>query len=245
MTRGPIAIILVGPRFLIREGIARILIPENFRIVASVSKIGEVALNSASQHQPLLLMIDASDNMNVAIEQMAQFKAHHPTGRVAVVNDRSQPNDMISALRAGANAYLVNIGNCDAFIKSLEVAMLGETLLWSGEQSNLLEQSLGIDEEEEVANVAALAPPEDNRTPRLSARQEYILRCLAEGATNRVIASKIDVEEATVKVHVRTVLQKIRARNRTQAAVWALNNGLSPRKIGNTFDEERHRKAQI
>jgi DNA-binding NarL/FixJ family response regulator len=56
----------------------------------------------------------------------------------------------------------------------------------------------------------------------LSERQQDILRCLAKGATNRVIASKIDVDLITVKNRVRAVLYKIRARNRTQAAVWAL-----------------------
>ncbi|MBV9517392.1 MAG: response regulator transcription factor [Hyphomicrobiales bacterium] len=236
MSRSPISIILVGSRFLIREGIARILIPENFRILASVPKICELALSSVSQFQPLLLMIDGSDDMAAALEQVTCFKTNYPKGRVAVMNDRSQPNHMISALRAGANAYLVNIENCDSFIKSLEVVMLGETLLWSGYLPNLLEHSPGENPDDGVANVKALAAPQINGTPRLSERQQCILRCLAEGATNRVIANKIDMEEATVKVHVRTVLQKIRARNRTQAAVWALNNGLSPKTLSHALD---------
>jgi DNA-binding NarL/FixJ family response regulator len=234
MIRGPIAIVLVGPRFLIREGIARILVPGNFRIVASASSIGEVALSSLSQHESILLMIDASDDLEAAIVQIEQFKIHHPAGRVAVINDRSRPSDMITALRAGANAYLANIENCDAFIKSLEVVMLGETLLWSASLPHILEQSGGAADGAKGAKV--LSASENSRRLRLSERQEFILRCLAEGATNRVIASKIDVEEATVKVHVRTVLQKIRARNRTQAAVWALNNGLTPKKIGSAND---------
>jgi two-component system nitrate/nitrite response regulator NarL len=61
--------------------------------------------------------------------------------------------------------------------------------------------------------------------PRLSYREACVLRFLVEGASNKVIGRNIEVAEATVKVHVKAILRKIRARNRTQAAVWAMNNG--------------------
>jgi two-component system nitrate/nitrite response regulator NarL len=61
--------------------------------------------------------------------------------------------------------------------------------------------------------------------PRLSAREKCILRCILEGGSNKAIARQIGIAEATVKVHVKAILRKIRVRNRTQAAIWALNNG--------------------
>jgi DNA-binding CsgD family transcriptional regulator len=63
-----------------------------------------------------------------------------------------------------------------------------------------------------------------NKAPRLSARQRLILRCLINGDANKTIARKIHVTEATVKVHVKAILRKIRVNNRTQAAIWAMNN---------------------
>jgi two-component system nitrate/nitrite response regulator NarL len=61
--------------------------------------------------------------------------------------------------------------------------------------------------------------------PHLSPREQSILRCLIEGDSNKRIARKIDIAESTVKVHVKAILRKIRVQNRTQAAIWAMNNG--------------------
>jgi two-component system nitrate/nitrite response regulator NarL len=58
----------------------------------------------------------------------------------------------------------------------------------------------------------------------LSTQEKRILRYLVDGSSNKVIARKIDIAEATVKVHVKAILRKIRVHNRTQAAVWAINN---------------------
>ena len=60
--------------------------------------------------------------------------------------------------------------------------------------------------------------------PQLSPREKSILRCLIEGDSNKCIARKIDIAEATVTVHVRAILRKIRVQNRTQAAIWAMNH---------------------
>ena len=70
---------------------------------------------------------------------------------------------------------------------------------------------------------------EDAIAPLLSPREKSILRCLIEGDSNKCIARKIDIAEATVKVHVKAILRKIRVQNRTQAAIWGMNNGLLKR----------------
>ena len=67
--------------------------------------------------------------------------------------------------------------------------------------------------------------PRTRSQPRLSPREKIILRCLIEGNSNKCIARKIEIAEATVKVHVKAILRKIRVQNRTQAAIWAMNNG--------------------
>jgi two-component system nitrate/nitrite response regulator NarL len=65
----------------------------------------------------------------------------------------------------------------------------------------------------------------DAIAPQLSPREKSILQCLIEGYSNKCIARKIDIAEATVKVHVKAILRKIRVQNRTQAAIWGMNNG--------------------
>jgi two-component system nitrate/nitrite response regulator NarL len=96
----------------------------------------------------------------------------------------------------------------------------------------------GDDDREEVEMVGVtvgtntwVAPAEITNGSRLSARQQSILRCLVQGDSNKTIARKMAMAEATVKVHVKAILRKIRVHNRTQAAIWAMSNGsFSPAK---------------
>ena len=132
MERGatvPIGTVLVGPNVLLREGLARILSAADFSILGSASGVDDPLLSSLPQEQPILLIIDASDDFDTALGQIESFKNRHPAGRVAVLAHEHQLTDMVSAFRLGANAYLVNVATCDTFIKSLELIMLGVTLL--------------------------------------------------------------------------------------------------------------------
>jgi two-component system nitrate/nitrite response regulator NarL len=73
--------------------------------------------------------------------------------------------------------------------------------------------------------VSEIAHDVDEVSPRgLSARETVILRCLMQGDSNKLIARRFDITEATVKVHVKAILRKIHAKNRTQAAIWAAAN---------------------
>jgi two-component system nitrate/nitrite response regulator NarL len=182
-----------------------------------------------------LLIIDASDDLDAAGGQVALFKERHPAARIAVLADHNHPSEIVSAFRAGANAYFIKVAPCDAFIKSLELVMLGETILPAAILSMILDRADDGEEHHERESVARdvrkrageWLEPESNYTPRLSVREGCILKCLIEGDANKVIARKIDIAEATVKVHVKAILRKIRVHNRTQAAIWAMSNGSS------------------
>jgi two-component system nitrate/nitrite response regulator NarL len=231
MRRRPFATVLVGPCALLREGLTRILGAANFRIVASASCVDGLVLTALPQHGSILLVIDAGDDFKAAVRQVELFKDRHPTGRIAVLADHKQPSDIVSAFRAGASAYFIKVAPCDAFIKSLELVMLGETILPVAILSMILDRADRDDDDREavVRDVRKTAgeylAAESGDAPRLSARERCILNCLIEGASNKVIARKIDIAEATVKVHIKAILRKIRVNNRTQAAIWAMGHG--------------------
>lgn len=231
MRQRPFATILVGPSALLREGLTRILSAANFRIVASASCVDEIVLTAPPQHGSILLIIDGGDDLDAVVGQVERFKEQHPAGRVAVLADRNLLGNIVSAFRAGANAYFIKVAPCDAFIKSLELVMLGETILPAAVLSMVLDHEVDDEDEREaivrgVGKAAGvLLGVESNDTPRLSTRERCILKCLIEGDSNKVIARKIDIAEATVKVHVKAILRKVRVSNRTQAAIWAMNNG--------------------
>src|SRR5262249_18255597 len=129
MRRQSFATLLVGPSALLREGLTRILSAADFRIIASASCIDELVLPSAAQQQPMLLLIDAGDDLKLAARQLELFKQRHPSDRIAVLGDRDNPRQIISIFRAGANAYFIKVAPSDTFIKCLELVMLGETIL--------------------------------------------------------------------------------------------------------------------
>jgi two-component system nitrate/nitrite response regulator NarL len=144
------------------------------------------------------------------------------------VADHYRLGDLVSAFRAGADGYFVDIMTCDVFVKSVELVVMGETIFPPaflsfvlGPDGEQLAETMPLDEK----NEAILFTTEDTLTPQLSPREKSILHCLIEGNSNKCIARKIDIAEATVKVHVKAILRKIRVQNRTQAAIWGMNNG--------------------
>ena len=226
--RQSFATILVGKSILLREGLARILRSANFRILASVSCADDLLPSKLQPHQPLFLVVHTGDDFDAAVEQIELFRDQHPGGRIAIVADHYRLGELVSAFRAGANGYFVDIMTCDVFIKSMELVMMGETIFPPaflsfvlGPEGDHLGEAVLRDEK----NQAILFTTEDTLAPQLSPREKSILRCLIEGNSNKCIARKIDIAEATVKVHVKAILRKIRVQNRTQAAIWGMNNG--------------------
>ncbi len=232
--RPAFATTIVGKSSLLREGIAKILRSANFRILASVSSSDDLPGKVQADH-PLFLIVHTGDDFDFVAAQIEFFKDSYPNGRIAIVADRYRPEELVSAFRVGANGCFVDVMSCDVFIRSLELVMMGETVL----PPSLLSYVCGPQE----PHVSDDRPGEDDRNtilvteiddpaPQLSPREKLILRCLIEGDSNKSIARKMDIAEATVKVHVKAILRKIRVHNRTQAAIWGMNNGCLSGRTG-------------
>jgi two-component system nitrate/nitrite response regulator NarL len=227
MSRRAIATILVGQSTLLREGLARILIPPKFRVIASGPRIDALDADALAQYDLRLLIIESGDNPSLEIEHIALFKREHPLDRIAILGHRWRAVDIVTAFQMGANVYFAQVTASEEFLKAIELVMLGQTIL----PSELL-ASVHTREPREEWNL--IPPPKtegEQHFPvlhkngsQLSARERCILRSITKGASNKMIAREIDISEATVKVHVKAILRKIGAANRTQAAIWALQN---------------------
>jgi len=184
----------------------------------------------------LFLVVHTGDDFDAAVEQIKLFRDQHPGGRIAIVADHYRLSELISAFRAGAKGYFADLMTCDAFIKSLELVMMGETIFPPAFLSFVLdpEGDLGEAAPRNENNQSILIRTENTLAPQLSTREKSILRCLIEGDSNKCIARKIDIAEATVKVHVKAIFGKIRVQNRTQAAIWGMNNGSLTRLANNS-----------
>jgi DNA-binding NarL/FixJ family response regulator len=223
------ATVIVGQDPLVREGLVQILRRAGFHIAASVARIDESVCIVLPQDRPLLLILDAGHDPRAEIGQIRRVRKDCSAGRIAVLAPCYQHENVVAAFRAGASCYLVRTMAGEALIKTLELVMLGETILpatflsYTADEENLhRSEPAGIGGEEEPAPPLTAAAD----APRLSAGEQRILRCLVQGDSNKAIARKINIAEATVKVHVKAILRKVRAHNRTQAAIWAIHKGL-------------------
>jgi two-component system nitrate/nitrite response regulator NarL len=177
--------------------------------------------------------MDSCGDPGAIASQIEAFKDQHPAGRVAVLADQYIFPWVLSAFQAGANAYFLKAVAPDAFIKALELVMLGETI-WPPELlSYALSTTCAVEDPVDVRSLGInpdRPPPNDPfGVPELSSREEHILRCIGEGDPNKIIARKMGIAEGTVKVHVKAILRKIRVGNRTQAAIWLISNPASAR----------------
>jgi DNA-binding NarL/FixJ family response regulator len=222
----PFAVILVGKSILLREALTKILRSTNFRILGSVSCVDDFLATKLQHHRPLFIVVHSGDEFDAALKQIELCRHQHPGGRVTILADHYRSGELVSAFRAGANGYFVNM-TCAAFIKSLELVMMGETIFPRAflsfaldSESKQLRDATPCKESDKAIFFTA----EDAPTPQLSSREKSILRCLIKGDSNKCIARKMAIAEATVKVHVKAILRKIRVQNRTQAAIWGANN---------------------
>ncbi|WP_291990588.1 response regulator transcription factor [Luteitalea sp.] len=228
--------VIVGPNALVREGLVHIFRGTDFRVVASTVSVEDAALNLLPEGQPALFVLESGHDAEATLNQIGILRARRTAGRVAVLANHYQPDDIVAAFRGGAHAYFVDVADWAAFTKSLELVMLGTTILppeflWAVLNSEEHEPDTLADEHTPDAGVRAVQLGGDET--RLSAREGCILRHLVEGDSNKTIARKSNITEATVKVHIKAILRKIRVKNRTQAAIWAINNSASIRLAAN------------
>jgi two-component system, NarL family, nitrate/nitrite response regulator NarL len=242
MRRQTCAIVLIGRCTLVREGLARVLSASEFQIVASAPSVFDVTLKIPQETCSSFFVIDVSDDLETGVAEIRLLKQRYPAGRIAVVASHGELPDPTMLFRAGANVCVGNFAHCDVLLKTLELVMLDEVIspfviipglpvceAASKTEWNACEQSVpGRNVVARELNRQPKAPvgvDSSRHAPCLSAREKSIVRCLVEGDSNKAIARKIAIAEATVKVHVKAILRKIRVQNRTQAAIWAINHG--------------------
>jgi two-component system nitrate/nitrite response regulator NarL len=226
MLRQSFLTVVVGQNVLLREGLVSILRDAGFRVPDVACSISDVDM-SLFQQQPVLMIVAADDDPSAALEQIEL--SINGSVVVVVVAERFRLNDVISAFQQGAKAYFLKDARPGAFIKYLELAMMGETIVPPAILSFILDRQDDYQQEPEKIKWSAAMNTEDNhvygnRRPHLSDRERTILRCLITGDSNKTIARKINIAEATVKVHIKVILRKVQVQNRTQAAIWAARN---------------------
>jgi len=212
---------LICSNNLLRSGIAVIL--EGSRFVLAESTDGDFADSPAcSDVLPALFIICESGTPDEHAKTIGRLKAQCPSAKAVVVADNMAPRDVLLLCEAGLDGYCPPNMKPGAMVKAMELVMQGERFIPLSVSFGMLEEVQAARRPRSGATVLAF-PSRDahSRVSRLSERETQILRLLTQGASNKIIARELGLAEATIKVHLKAILRKVGAENRTQAAMWA------------------------
>lgn len=210
----PIRILIVDDHPLFRRGVRQVLEMESdFAPVAEASS-GSEAVSIAAEIEPDLILLDLNmDDMN-GIDVLKALRAAGTTSRIVLLTVSDAEDDVVAALRAGADGYLLKDMEPEDLLVRIRQAAEGQMVV-SEDLASLLAAAIG-------GRRGASADAIDSLTPR----ELQILRSLVKGLSNKMIARQFDISEGTVKVHVKNLLKKLQLRSRTEAAVWAVRHQL-------------------
>ncbi|MGF9764816.1 response regulator transcription factor [Microvirga sp. 0TCS3.31] len=217
--------VLICNNLLLRAGLKRLL--ENTRFAVSDIVFDETAPWRHHFHtQPALFIVDASTSSDKLLTIIERLKERQPEAKIALVADQVEVSFIQRGFAAGVDGFCSAASGRDVLIKSFELIMMGEKILPGTLVRSLLSE-MALDTNQDQDRLIAEPLPLDPGMHKLSNREAEILNCLMQGEPNKVIARKLEITEATIKVHLKAIMRKIGVANRTQAAMWA-NENLAP-----------------
>lgn len=214
----PIRVLLIDDHTLFRSGIKALLQRQpGFEVVGEAGDALE-GVKRAKILQPDVVLLDIHMPGMTGREAVSLIVDEAPRARILMLTVSEDVEDLLQALRAGAHGYLLKNIETDFLLKAIRSAVDGDSVLSPQMTSKLLKSV-------RTAPVAQAAPPAEKE--RLSPREREILAFLARGASNKDIARSLDLAESTVKIHVQNILKKLNLVSRVQAAVYAVERGLT------------------
>lgn len=218
---GPIKAVLISRNPLIGTGIRHLLEGSCYAVAGMVPEVAALP-SPCPDAGPDLFIIDGGNCGEQTLETVRLLRTRYPSARIAVIADDYDLTFVRLGHAAGVHGFCLSGSSRDVLIKSLELVTMGEGILPPGVMASLMNGSEAASAPKPFDGLASSGNrSEAHRMAKLSPREAEVLRHLMEGAANKVIARELDVAEVTVKVHVKTILRKIGAVNRTQAAMWA------------------------
>ena len=223
---GFVATFIIDRSAIFRAGLTHALSGTRFRVLAHDASLDAGLLENIETlaHDQVLLLIGLDeDNAHIGSD-IPRLRSSNPKIRVVLLSSRFSSDEGLAALSAGVNGYLAK--------NELEPRLLLEFLALIVQGTTIVSKAFGdaaaADSSAPRTETAAEAAPPIETTPSrpisLSERELLIVSWLMRGAPNKQIARDLNIAEATVKVHVKSVLRKIGVRNRIQAAIWGMNN---------------------
>ncbi len=217
---------------LFREGLRLILSKTRFRAHGCAIDLED--LTEIRDDVPILFIVAMDGDQDVIC---GKIRARYPLASIVAVADESNPRSLAGALDDGANAALFNSVSPGDLVSTLQAVMNGKLILIDARLWPLEFQPKAEDRSSPPLSGEILWDVADPQPTKLSAREIAILERIVQGDSNKQVARFFRIAEPTVKAHVKAILRKIGASNRTQAAIWAFNHHL--------FDQSSEEQAEI
>ena len=214
-----IKVLLVDDHRIVRQGVRAYLHTlADIQVVAEADS-GMAAVEAVSQHNPDVVLMDLEMPGDLdGISATRQIRQLRPATQVIVVTSHHQDEYIFPAVRSGAISYLLKDVEPDELASAIRKAAQGEAVLDSRVAARIVRELQGLRQDEV------------NPFTALSEREFEVLRLIAGGKSNSEIAESLVIGESTVKTHISNILKKLHLEDRTQAAVYAWQEGIVRRK---------------
>lgn len=210
----PIRVLIAEDQTLMRQGLKTILnFEEGFEVVGEAAD-GQEAVERALALRPDVVLMDVQMPRMNGVAATARLAAALPTTRVIILTTFDSDEYVFEGIKAGARGYLLKDAPAEELLATIRGVHAGESIIQARVASRL------------VTEFTRRGTPQAPAYEPLSERERQVLRLLTEGLSNKEIAGRLFLAEGTVKNHVSTILDKLQAANRTQAARLAREHDL-------------------
>ena len=205
-------VVVIDDHPLFRKGVADLIQMEPSLKLIGEAADGESGLALAQVTDPDLILLDLNMKGWSGLQTLEQLRATDLDARIIVLTVSDSEEDVVAALRAGADGYLLKDMEPEDILDSLRRATQGRVVI-SQRLTELLAHALRDDPRPQRPDQAGLTP-----------REAEVLALITRGYSNKLIARDLDLTVGTVKVHVKHLLKKLGLKTRVEAAVWAINS---------------------
>jgi DNA-binding NarL/FixJ family response regulator len=214
--QAPLRVLLVDDHDLFRTGLRSLLEEQGLEIVGEAAD-GSAALHLTAELAPEVVVMDLNMPGTNGVEATRQITTMAPLTRVVVLTISDHDSDVLDAILAGACGYLMKDASITELMAGIRAASLGESLISSHIAGKVLQRIRATSAQPQIA---------EQIQSELSDREIQVLKLIANGKDNSMIAGELHISPKTVKNHISNILMKLQIENRIQAAVYAVRSGL-------------------
>lgn len=222
-----IRVLIVDDQDIVRQGLGVILLHQPDMQVVGYAEDGQKALEQVASTKPDVVLMDLKMPRLNGVQATRRIGAVDPNVRVVALTTYDHDEWVFDAIRAGASGYLLKDSDSSQIVAAVREAAAGQAHIDPAVASKVLQEFNRLSSTARSSTIGTKGAEGDPLLEELTDRERAILQELVQGKSNREIAETLFLAEGTVKNYVSTIISKLQANDRTQAAILALKRGLA------------------